>query len=267
MTASPPTHLLVGARSVTGLRRRNNQDSGHAGDLVAVIADGVGGAPRGDLASATIVRGFVTDLPAPDQLTPARLRQQVAAANAALRSLALADPELQGMATTCTGLVVGPGVGFVVHIGDSRCYLLRNGRFEQATVDQSWVQMLISQRLATPAEAKTHPMRNLLLHSLSGALRDPETAQIFPVELRPGDRWLLATDGLSDYLPCPTLEQLTVTIDQPQDLADALVDAAYQASRDNISVIVADVVAGAGTGVGRFIGAAQTEADAADRAG
>ena len=267
MNPPRPLHLRLGARSEVGPRRRNNQDSGYAGDRAALIADGVGGAPAGDLASATIVRTLPAQLPASGECTPARLREAVAITNAALRNLTDDDPDLQGMATTLTGLVLGVGHGFVVHVGDSRGYRLRDGQLEQVTTDQSWVQLLVEQQMISLDEARTHPMRNLLMHSLSGALRDPEGVHIIPVDLGPGDRWVLATDGLSDYLPADVLATLVASTAQPQDLAEVLVDACYQSSRDNISVVIADVAVGPATGAGRYIGAARTLGESAVRAG
>lgn len=252
-----PTHALtVGARSEIGPRRPNNQDSGHAGDDLLLVADGVGGSPSGDLASALMVRTLTGLLRDRAEYTEFRLRDQVAVANARLARAGREHPALKGMATTLTGLVLTPGTAYLVHVGDSRAYRWRDGVLAQQTADQSWIQVLLDQGLVAPADARHHPMRNMLLHSLSGAISDPEAVQILPIELRRGDRWLLATDGLTSYLPADELATITARVKDPQDLADDLVEQTWARSKDNITVVVGDVVNGRPVGRGRFIGAA-----------
>ena len=149
-----------------------------------------------------------------------------------------------------------PGGAYLLHVGDSRAYRWRDGLLEQVTTDQSWRQLLLSQGLVDVSAMRHHPMRNMLLHSLSGALSDPEAVQIHRVELRSGDRWLLATDGLTSYLPSEELDELTAELQNPQELSDALVQRCWPRSKDNISVVVGDVCPGRPTGRGRFIGSA-----------
>lgn len=256
MDGQPTYALLVGAHSDVGPRRRNNQDAGFAGDDLLLIADGVGGNPAGDLASALIVRTLTELLCPRAACNESTLRDQVALANARLARTGREHPILRGMATTLTGLVLVPGGAYVLHVGDSRAYRWREGVLEQLTSDQSWRELLLSQGLVDPAAMQHHPMCNMLLHSLSGALSDPEAVQIYPIELRVGDRWLLATDGLTSYLPSDELAALTAELEQPQLLADALVRQCWPQSRDNISVVVGDVGTGRSSGRGRFIGSA-----------
>lgn len=248
--------LLVGAHSDIGPRRRDNQDSGYAADDLLLIADGVGGSPAGDLASAIVTRGLAKGLTELTDPTEPALRAQLALANSRLASASRADPRVKGMATTMTGLVLAYDHAYIIHVGDSRAYRWRDGRLKQLTIDQSWIQLLLDDGLVKPADAHKHPMRNMLMHSLSGALSDPEWAKIIPVDLRIGDRWLLATDGLTSYLPEDALNELVGDVEDPQDLADRLVQHSWALSRDNISVVIGDVTAGVPQRHGRFIGAA-----------
>ncbi len=170
------------------------------------------------------------------------------------------DPELRGMATTLTGLVVSGEQGFLIHVGDSRAYRWRDGVLDLLTVDQSWVQMLIDEGMLDPADVRRHPMRNLLLHSLSGSLSDTDAVRITPVDLRLGDRWLVATDGLTSYLPHDVLADAMEDLDDAQEVADTLVEQCWPLSRDNITALVGDVTVGAPSGNGQFIGAADADA-------
>lgn len=256
MDSQPTDALFFGARSDIGPRRRDNQDAGYAGDDLLLIADGVGGNPAGDLASALIVRTLAELLRPRTDSSESTLRDQVALANARLARTGREHPILKGMATTLTGLVLVPGGAYLLHVGDSRAYRWRDGLLEQVTTDQSWRQLLLSQGLVDVSAMRHHPMRNMLLHSLSGALSDPEAVQIHPVELHSGDRWLLATDGLTSYLPSEELDELTAELQNPQELSDALVQRCWPRSKDNISVVVGDVCPGRPTGRGRFIGSA-----------
>lgn len=247
----------MGARSDIGPRRKDNQDSGFAADHLAVVADGVAGGPAGGLASALAVRTLARSLADLTDCSEAVLRHLMARTNARLSLEVRGDPELRGMATTLTGLFVAADRGYVLHVGDSRAYRWRAGDLHQLTTDQSWIQMLLDEGQISPSEARQHPMRNMLLHSLSGSLADPEAVQIIPVDLRIGDRWLVATDGLTSYLPVEIMRGLIEEIDEPQELAEALVDRSWSRSRDNITVVVADVTAGEPGRRGRFIGAAE----------
>ncbi|GAA2183772.1 hypothetical protein GCM10009785_28810 [Brooklawnia cerclae] len=260
-------HLDVGARSDVGPRRRENQDSGFVSDRMLLIADGVGGAPAGDVASSTVVANLAAGLSRIESCGEQRLRDQVSAANSVLHTTMQADQDVQGMATTLTGLVLCGGQAFVVHLGDSRAYRLRDGRLEQVTTDDSWVQMLIDEGLLAPEDAPRHPMRHLLLHSLSGSLADPGYVHVWPVDVRLGDRWVLTTDGLTDYLPEVVLATIVASTPDPRVAADALVDECFAASLDNITVLVADIAEGEPSGRGQYLGAAAADPLAPPRAG
>ena len=250
-------HLWAGARSDVGPRRSDNQDSGYAGDRMLLVADGVGGAPAGHLASALTVRSLAAALEALDRPDAAQVRDEVIRTNAVLARTARENPGVRGMATTLTGLVIAGDIGYLIHVGDSRAYRYRDGVLEQMTVDQSWVQMLMDEGMLTPEEAAIHPMRNTLIHSLSGALRDPEAVRVTPIELQLGDRWLLASDGLTSYLPLEIIASQVSSIADTQDLAEVLVDLCWPRSLDNISVVIGDITDLLPERPAQFIGAAQ----------
>lgn len=250
-------HLLTGTRSDLGPRRSDNQDSGYASERLLLIADGVGGAPAGDFASALAVRSLAAAVETVELPNPAWLRDEIIRTNGLLAAAGRKDPSVRGMATTMTGLVLADDTAYLVHVGDSRAYRYRDGVLKQMSTDQSWVQMLLDEGMIDPAEAATHPMRNMLMHSLSGALRDPESVHITPVDLEVGDRWLLATDGLTSYLPLETIASQISSITNAQELAEVLVDLSWPRSLDNISVTIGDVTHSLPAQQGRFIGAAE----------
>lgn len=250
-------HLLTGTRSDLGPRRSDNQDSGYASERLLLIADGVGGAPAGDFASALAVRSLAAAVETVELPNPAWLRDEIIRTNGLLAAAGRKDPSVRGMATTMTGLVLADDTAYLVHVGDSRAYRYRDGVLKQMSTDQSWVQMLLDEGMIDPAEAATHPMRNMLMHSLSGALRDPESVHITPVDLEVGDRWLLATDGLTSYLPLETIASQISSIANAQELAEVLVDLSWPRSLDNISVTIGDVTHSLPAQQGRFIGAAE----------
>jgi hypothetical protein len=149
------------------------------------------------------------------------------------------DPELDGMGTTLTAILfAGSRIG-LVHIGDSRAYLRRNGQFAQITHDDTFVQSLIDEGRITEDEAATHPQRSLLLKALTGHDIEPN---LTIREARPGDRYLLCSDGLSGVVTHETLSE-AIQIPDPQACADRLIELALKGGGpDNVTVIVADVM-------------------------
>lgn len=237
--------LVTAMRSVTGPHRPSNQDSVGCSDGVAFVADGVGGHVGGEVASGTVTHRLMSVLASRDVRTvePEQLRELIGLANADLAVRARREPELAGMATTFTGLFCGDRTVRVAHIGDSRAYLVRHGEGWRVTRDDSLVQMLVDQGAIGAAEAEHHPRRNVIVRSLSGAVDDAADVTLLTLPAEPGDRWLLASDGLTDYVP----ESVIVghLLEQPPEAAaDRLVQAALDAdSMDNITVAVCDVVA------------------------
>lgn len=228
-------------RSEIGPVRRDNQDSGFFSSKSAFIADGVGGCSAGDVASSTICSLMAEYTNALEKINMRTLSAALTKANRELSEIAFKNPDYRGMATTFSGLFYNGTALFAVHIGDSRIYRLRGERLEQITRDDTWVQMLIEQGMLTEEEIATHPMRNMLLHSISGAPQDASLAAIAPISCKVGDRWLIATDGLSSYLTYSEILNAVRAKNAPQDCVDELMDKALSKTRDNVTVIVADV--------------------------
>ncbi|MEO6886493.1 MAG: PP2C family serine/threonine-protein phosphatase [Jatrophihabitantaceae bacterium] len=232
--------LRYAVRSDLGLVRGNNEDSVYAGPRLLAIADGMGGHAAGEVASKIVIstlENLDEDRSLGDLM--AALRDSVAEANQRIEDAVQRKPELEGMGTTLTALrFVGTSVG-LVHVGDSRAYLLRGDGLSQITHDDTYVQFLVDSGKLTPEEAKDHPRKSVILKALRGAQVDPD---ISIREARPGDRYLLCTDGLSDVISTETILE-TMRILDPQECADRLVELALRGGGpDNVTVIVADAV-------------------------
>lgn len=231
---------MVGRTDVGRSRARNEDALLQRPDrgLVAV-ADGMGGHAAGDIASRIAV-DVVDDRTAhlPDQDQADYLGQTVVAAHDAILRAARADPELSGMGTTLTLLRVDPGTGrgHVVHVGDSRAYLWRDGRLDQLTRDQTWVQDQVDAGLISPTQAHGHPFSAMLTGALG--IEDVELeVEVVPIELRPDDVCLLCSDGLMAGLDDDRIAALLRDHDDLDRAAEALVQAANEAGGpDNITV-------------------------------
>ncbi|HUQ60689.1 PP2C family serine/threonine-protein phosphatase [Lentzea sp.] len=231
--------LRYAARSDRGLVRSNNQDSVYAGPRLLAVADGMGGHAAGEVASKVVIASLAhvdDDEPGDDLL--GKLRDAVAAGNGAISELVTSDPDLEGMGTTLTAILFAGNRLGLVHIGDSRAYLLREGTFAQITHDDTFVQSLIDEGRITPDEAATHPQRSLLLRALTGHDFEPS---LTVREARVGDRFLLCSDGLSGVVSLETLDE-AIRIPDPQACADRMIELALKGGGpDNVTVIVADV--------------------------
>ncbi|MFI0090340.1 Stp1/IreP family PP2C-type Ser/Thr phosphatase [Streptomyces bobili] len=234
--------LRFAAGSHKGMIREGNEDSGYAGPRLLAIADGMGGAAAGEVASSEAISTIVAlddDVPGSDVLTS--LGTAVQRANDQLRSLVEEDPQLEGMGTTLTALLwTGQRLG-LVHVGDSRAYLLRDGVLTQITQDHTWVQRLVDEGRITEEEATTHPQRSLLMRALgSGEHVEPDLSIR---EVRAGDRYLICSDGLSGVVSHQTLEDTLASYQGPQETVQELIQLALRGGGpDNITVIVADVL-------------------------
>ncbi|MQA62623.1 MAG: protein phosphatase [Actinophytocola sp.] len=232
--------LRYAARSDRGLVRSNNQDSVYAGPRLLALADGMGGHAAGEVASKVVIAALAPlddDEPGDDLLS--QLRESVAGGNSAIAELVEGDPELEGMGTTLTAILFSGNKLGLVHIGDSRAYLLRNGEFGQITHDDTFVQKLQDEGRITEEEADTHPQRSLLLKALTGHEIEPN---LTVREARAGDRYLLCSDGLSGMVSKQTLEE-AIRIPDAQECADRMIELALKGGgTDNVTVIVADVV-------------------------
>lgn len=262
--------LLCTAHSEVGPVRKNNQDSGYASPHLLLVADGMGGAAAGDLASSVAVtrlRDLDEELSAQSERPTGEdllsmLTNRVHAANDLIADLAIDDPRLEGMGTTVTAAAFDGRELAVVHIGDSRMYRLREDEFVRVTHDHSWVQSLVDEGRLSPDEAATHPHRSLLLRVLNGAPHnDPD---IGLVDARAGDRLLLCSDGLCGLVDDVDLARMVAVPDREESLRQ-LVEAAHAAGgSDNITIVLADVVEADAAGVDAAppvtVGAAATTA-------
>jgi PPM family protein phosphatase len=235
--------LRYAARSDRGLIRSGNQDSVYAGPRLLAVADGMGGMAAGDVAS-NIVIGTMAPL---DEDVPGgalldALRGVVESANQQLRDTVDANPAMEGMGTTLTAMLFNGSKIGMVHIGDSRAYMLRDGEFGQITKDDTYVQMLIDEGRITPEEADSHPQRHLLYRALDGRDAEPEYSVR---EAHPGDRYLICSDGLSGVVSAETIAATMREYVDANQCAERLVQLALRGGGpDNITVIVADVTDG-----------------------
>nr|WP_295122429.1 PP2C family serine/threonine-protein phosphatase [uncultured Leifsonia sp.] len=210
----------------------------------AFVADGVGGHAAGEVASATVAIRLASMLDATEGRLPGeeRLRELIAVANADLALRVRMDPALTGMATTLVGLFSDGERALVAHTGDSRAYRLRDGALAQITEDDSLVSELLATGAIAEADVADHPLRSVVTHVLAGDPEDAAALHVATEPLRRGDRWLLTSDGLSDYVPATEVAETLVAAETPQDAADALIALALRhRARDNVSVVVADV--------------------------
>ncbi|MFY1677888.1 MULTISPECIES: Stp1/IreP family PP2C-type Ser/Thr phosphatase [unclassified Streptomyces] len=234
--------LRFAAGSHRGMIREGNEDSGYAGPRLLAIADGMGGQAAGEVASSEVISTIVAlddDIPGSDVLTS--LGTSVQRANDQLRQMVAEDPSLEGMGTTLTALLwTGQRLG-LVHVGDSRAYLLRDGTLSQITQDHTWVQRLVDEGRITEEEAGTHPQRSLLMRALgSGDHVEPDLSIR---EVRPGDRYLICSDGLSGVVSRETMQETLAGHRGPEDAVQELIQLALRGGGpDNITVIIADVL-------------------------
>jgi len=224
------------ARTDTGRQRHANEDSYHARSPVYVVADGMGGAQAGEVASRIAADAFDEDIG--DGNPEEQLADRAREANRRIFDLARADASHSGMGTTLTGALLSKDEVTIVHVGDSRAYLFRDGELRQLTRDHSLVEELRRRGQLTPEEAEEHPQRSVITRAL-GPEPDVEL-DVHTHQARSGDVYLLCSDGLSEVLEP---EHIAALLSAPaEDACRALVDAAYLAgSRDNISAIVVRV--------------------------
>ncbi|WFE95611.1 PP2C family serine/threonine-protein phosphatase [Micromonospora sp. WMMD987] len=231
--------LRYAAHSDRGLIRDGNQDSVYAGPRLLAVADGMGGMAAGDVASNIVIGAMAPldeDVPG-DALVDA-LRSAVGTANQQLRDTVDANPQLEGMGTTLTATLFSGSKLGMVHIGDSRAYLLRNGEFAQITKDDTYVQMLVDEGRISAEEASSHPQRSLLTRALDGRDIDPEYSVR---QVLPGDRYLICSDGLSGVVSAETIGDSLREYTDPQQCVERLVQLALRGGGpDNITVIIAD---------------------------
>ena len=255
------------ALSDTGRVRENNEDAGFAGPYLLCVADGVGGAAAGEVAAATTTYVVSARALAHPGHNPLQVLATAAEeAHAHITDGVVMSPHRQGMATTLTAILTDGQRFGLAHVGDSRAYLLREGALSQLSHDHTMVQEMVDAGRLTPAQAAASPYKNIVLRAVD-ATSAPEVDLLW-LDLRPGDRLLLCSDGLTDVLPDSALRVLG-TLPSRADAVRNLVEAALDGgSQDNVTVIVADVVeADPVVGTGAVLGAARDLANVVDPAG
>ena len=244
MPQSKPVEFHYAARSDVGLVRQNNQDSGYAGANLLVLADGMGGPAGGDIASSVAMAHLVpldTDSHPAESLLPL-LRDALMDAHEELSERSQDDPELAGLGTTCIAILRSGRKLAMVHIGDSRAYLLRGDTLTQVTTDHSFVQYLVDSGQITPEEAEHHPQRNVVMRILGDSQADVTPDETMR-EAIVGDRWLLCSDGLSGVVSADTIAEVLTDVHDPGECAEELIRLALLAGGpDNVTCVVADIV-------------------------
>jgi serine/threonine protein phosphatase PrpC len=242
--------------SDVGLVRPHNEDSAFVGPYVAVVADGVGGAAAGEVASATAAYAVsATVLARFGEQLEQLLLDGIETARSSIRYGIQRDLNRLGMATTLTAVACDGERAVLAHVGDSRAYRYRDGRLTQLSTDHTYVEHMVQTGQLTRDRAGRHPWRNVVLRSLDG---DPvnDGVDLLPLPLELGDRLLLCSDGLTDLVPDDLLAEL-LAVDDPHSAAAVLAQAALAAGgKDNVTCLVLDVVDGpAVVGDGQVLGA------------
>jgi protein phosphatase len=232
--------LRYAARSDRGLVRANNEDSVYAGARLLALADGMGGHAAGEVASQLVIAALAhldDDEPGGDLLS--KLDAAVRSGNSAIADQVEMEPDLEGMGTTLTAILFAGNRLGLVHIGDSRGYMLRDGELTQITKDDTFVQTLVDEGRITAEEAHSHPQRSLIMRALTGHEVEPFLTMR---EARAGDRYLLCSDGLSDPVSDETIHE-ALQIPDVAESAYRLIELALRGGGpDNVTVVVADVV-------------------------
>ena len=229
--------MIAAARTHIGLVRKANEDSilCHGQEGLFVVADGMGGHKGGQTASQGAVT-VLTEALKGREPTASRAEWAVQAANRRLFDMAGQDKDLEGMGTTVTLLWAASSQMILAQVGDSRCYLLRNGELRQMSRDHSLVEQLLTEGLITPEEAAHHPYRNVITRAVGTAMGVEVDMSVF--DRQQGDLWLLCSDGLHGMVDKERMTEM-LKADDLDTAAQALLDAALDAGgKDNISLIL-----------------------------
>jgi protein phosphatase len=223
-----------------GLVRSNNEDSLFVGVRLLVVADGMGGLPAGELASDILVQALAVVDDLPDTGEP--LQDMLAAlqiANERIEAAVADDDARDGMGTTVTAILLSGDRVAALNVGDSRCYLVRDSELTQLTRDDTYVQALVDQGVLSPDDARRHPQRALVTQAVQGGPFRP-AGRMVPVRL--GDRFLLCSDGLTDYVDDEEIAATLLAHEDRKTCAAELVHRTLDAGApDNVTVIVADI--------------------------
>jgi protein phosphatase len=232
------------AASDVGKVRSSNQDSGYAGVNLFFVADGMGGHAGGDIASAITAQHVATaDEPVENsQQAEQKLIDYIWQANQKLSTSVQEHPDLAGMGTTFSGMLVHGTSVSIGHIGDSRIYLARDGVVKQITTDHTFVQRLVDTGRISEEEALVHPRRSVLMRVLGDVEQFPEV-DLETFETKPGDRWMVCSDGLSGVIPEGLMHRIMLSKSTVQEATDLLVGEALEfGAPDNVTVVLVDVL-------------------------
>ena len=257
--------LISSADSNVGRVRASNQDSGYAGYRMFFVADGMGGHAGGDIASAiTAQRMAQMDAQyATADDAGASVLARMLETNELLTQTVSNHEELTGMGTTFSGVIFVEDQAVVAHIGDSRVYLCRDGETLQVTIDHTFVQRLVELGRITEEEALVHPRRNVLLRVI-GDTNEPPQLDFQVLTTKPGDRWMMCSDGLNGYVSDSIIHMNLSSEQTPDEVVEVLIGEALMAGApDNVTVVLVDVVP-AGLGVAieatpKFVGSATND--------
>lgn len=231
-------NIKFGSRTDKGYVRQINEDSLVSSPPLFAVADGMGGHAAGEVASEIAIGTLEERVHA--RTTVRELGQAVEYANRAVILAADEAQGLKGMGTTLTAALVQEDRVSIAHVGDSRAYLLYQGKLQQITRDHSLMADLIESGTLSAEEASTHPKRSVITRALGSDAR--MTPDLYEINIQAGDRLLLCSDGLSSMVDNAEIESILARIRDPQRCADSLVNAALDAGgHDNITVIVVDV--------------------------
>jgi protein phosphatase len=263
--------LAVAARTDVGRIRAGNEDSLYADATPSrglfIVADGMGGHAAGEVASAMAVQIIARELNgtlahAPDAAE--RMDRALREANRAIFERTARESDKQGMGTTASVLVLAANTYLIGQVGDSRVYRLRDGELEQLTRDHSYVQEQVDAGLLTPEQAKYHPYSNVITRCVgANAAVEPD---VFAGDVRPGDVFLLASDGLTGMVDDRRLQQLLGSRAAPARVVDALIaEANGRGGLDNITAVLVHVVGDADPAAQNGAGGAAHGADGVER--
>jgi protein phosphatase len=256
---TPLPSLTWAVTSDPGLKRTSNEDSYSTRPDVGlfVVADGMGGHVAGEVASRVAVEAieaFIQETAGADKnrtwpfpfdptisLEANRLRAAFRLANRKIAAAIADSQDLRGMATTASAVLLGPRGASVAHVGDSRVYVLRSGKLEQITHDHSWVEEQVRAGTLTPSAARQHPWRNVVTRALSGG-EDPEV-DVTEVSPRPGERYLLCSDGLFTVVPDNRIAEILGEPGVPlESITRSLVESANDGGGpDNITALILQI--------------------------
>jgi serine/threonine protein phosphatase PrpC len=265
--------LVSAAASHVGRVRSSNQDSGYSGYQLFFVADGMGGHAGGEFASALSSQRIAqidANYATPDDAGAAMLNV-ILEANQTLNDTVANHPELSGMGTTFSGMLFVDEQAMIGHIGDSRIYLYRDGALRQITKDHTFVQRLVDLGRITPEEALVHPRRNVIMRVLGDTNEVPQLdAEV--LDVKPGDRWLLCSDGLCGYVSDEIVERNLGSSESAEEITEVLIGEALEAGApDNVTIVIVDVLSESAeissAPQAKYVGAAENEIVIEERKG